>query len=440
MNRGLLIQTELREIAGLSAPMIIALMGTILIGLVDTIIVGQYRSATELAAVGAGASLFTAALVIGYGFLSALDTLVSQAFGANQRYKMKQLFIQGLWLSFVLGFVTCITTGSTAYFYEHFGIDPEIVAPAKDYMYWVSLSAFPVFAFTALQRYWQAVGKVGPITWITLFGNTIHVIFAVVLVPTYGVKGVAIATLVTRVVMMILLVIYTLPRIGITRKDSWALRFDQQKDIMKLGGPAAIQYVSEVGAFTVATQIAGRLGTIPLASHHLALTIASFTFMMPLGLANAGAVRVGYWIGAKHPNRAEVAGWLSIGLGAVIMIASSLAFSFFPRSILEIFSKDPAVLDFSVKVLLIAGIFQIFDGIQVTTAGVLRGIGDTTSTMFTNLIGHYPIGMLVGLLLCFKWGLGLTGIWIGLTVGLFSVAFLNLIIWSQTIRALVRTE
>ena len=440
MNRGLLIQSELKEILGLSAPMVIALMGQILIGLVDTIIVGQYRNSTELAAVGAGASLFSAAIVVGYGFLSSLDALVSQAFGADQKARMKALFIQGLWMSFILGFFTCFSTGSAAYFYEHFGVDPAIVQPAKDYMYWIAISAFPTFAFTALQRYWQAVGVVGPITWITLFGNIIHVVGALILVPTHGVKGVAIATLVTRVVMTLLLIYYTVPRIGLTRKDSFGFHFETQKDLIKLGGPAAIQYASEVGAFTIATQIAGRLGAIPLASHHLALTIASFTFMMPLGIANAGAVRVGYWIGAKYPNRAEVAGWLAIGLGATIMVSSALAFSFFPRAILEVFSKDQAVLEFSVKVLLIAGVFQIFDGIQVTTAGVLRGIGDTTSTMFTNLIGHYPIGMLVGMLLCFKWGLGLTGIWIGLTVGLFAVAFLNLFIWSQTIRAIRRTE
>jgi MATE family multidrug resistance protein len=252
--------------------------------------------------------------------------------------------------------------------------------------------------------------------------------------PRLGVQGIALATVFSRYAMLVAAVVFTVREL---RPANWRLPgFDRrvQRNLFKLGLPAAGHTGLEVGAFTLATFVAGLLGATALAAHHVSLMMAAFTFMFPLGFSAAAAVRVGMFVGAGDPRRARLAGWLCIATSAVVMLCFAGIYLAFPRWLMRLFTEDPAVIKMGVKILMVVALFQVADGIQVSTAGALRGIGNTRAAMFANLIGHYPVGLVLGLLLCFPLGLGVTGLWCGLAGGLATVACLVVRAW------LVRTR
>jgi len=157
--------------------------------------------------------------------------------------------------------------------------------------------------------------------------------------------------------------------------------------------------------------------------------MAAFTFMFPLGFSSAAVVRVGTYIGAGDPERARVAGWLCIGISIGVMSAFAAGYVAFPRFLLSLFTPDTAVIETGTKILAVVALFQIADGTQVSTTGALRGLGNTRAAMLANLVGHYPIGLALGLLLCFAFGFGVVGLWAGLAAGLISVALILLRTW-----------
>jgi MATE family multidrug resistance protein len=209
-----------------------------------------------------------------------------------------------------------------------------------------------------------------------------------------------------------------------------------QRRYFRLGLPAAGHTALEIGAFSIATFVVGALGAVPLAAHHVSLMMASFTFMFPYGFSSAAAVRVGLFVGAGQPERARVAGWLCIAVSITVMSAFALGYLAFPRALLGCFTHDTAVIDVGAKILMIVALFQIADGTQVSTTGALRGLGNTRAAMVANLIGHYPIGLALGLLLCFGFRLGVVGLWAGLAAGLISVAVMLVRAWERTTRDL----
>jgi multidrug resistance protein, MATE family len=211
-----------------------------------------------------------------------------------------------------------------------------------------------------------------------------------------------------------------------------------QRDIFKLGLPAAGHTGLEVGAFALATLFVSLLGAVPLAAHHVCLMMSAFTFMFPLGFSSAAAVRVGFFLGAGQPARARLAGWLCIGLSVAVMSGFALCYLTVPRTLLGWFTKDPTVIETGVKILLLVAFFQIGDGIQVSSTGALRGLANTRAAMIANLLGHYPIGLALGLTLCFGFKFGVVGMWIGLAAGLISVAAMQLFTWVRTTREVNR--
>jgi MATE family multidrug resistance protein len=174
--------------------------------------------------------------------------------------------------------------------------------------------------------------------------------------------------------------------------------------------------------------------------------MAAFTFMFPLGFSSAAAVRVGTFIGRHQPERARTAGWLCIGVSVTVMSCFALGYLGFPRQLLRLFTQDSAVVEIGANILMIVALFQIADGIQVCTTGALRGLGNTRSAMFANLVGHYPIGLALGLTLCFLFRFGVVGIWAGLAAGLISAATILIRAWQAStsdlskLTALVRAD
>jgi MATE family multidrug resistance protein len=259
--------------------------------------------------------------------------------------------------------------------------------------------------------------------------------------PALGVAGSAWATVLARFYMAAFLFV------AIVRDNRWRAadrrhiwRFDSSwlRRLIRLGFPAASTVALEVGVFAAATALAGKLAPVAAASHQIALNIAAVAFMIPLGLASAGAVRVGHAVGARDANRAAAAGWTAILLSVAFMAMAAASFVLVPRALIGLFTRDAAVLALGSSLLFVAAIFQLFDGVQGVTTGVLRGLGDTRTPMITNLAAHWLFGLPVGYTLCFAWQYGVIGLWVGLSTGLILAGGVMLFVWNRQIHRLAR--
>jgi MATE family multidrug resistance protein len=208
------------------------------------------------------------------------------------------------------------------------------------------------------------------------------------------------------------------------------------KRLLRLGAPAATQLTAEVGVFGAVAALAGRIDPIALAAHQVALSIASITFMVPLGLATAGAVRVGHAIGRRSVDEASHAGWAVIILALAFMSVSALVFILAGRPLVMLFTADASVVATGVVLMQVAAAFQLFDGLQVVTTGALRGLGDTRMPMFANLVGHWLIALPIAAFAGFTLGYGVIGLWTGLCVGLILVGAFLLAVWRRHLREL----
>jgi MATE family multidrug resistance protein len=207
--------------------------------------------------------------------------------------------------------------------------------------------------------------------------------------------------------------------------------------LFALGLPAAGQMVFEVGVFSAATALAGRVSADALAAHQIALNMAAFTFMVPFGIASAAAVRVGQAVGRRDPGGAMRAGWTALVIGVGFMACAAAVFLLFPGALMRAFTSDPAVIEIGVALLFVAAIFQLFDGLQGVLTGALRGASDTRTAMLWNLVGHWLVGLPLGYLLCFNRGYGVVGLWWGLSAGLVICGVALLIVWAHQSTRLV---
>ncbi|MEQ1575054.1 MAG: MATE family efflux transporter, partial [Vicinamibacterales bacterium] len=212
---------------------------------------------------------------------------------------------------------------------------------------------------------------------------------------------------------------------------------DRLRRLVALGAPAAGQITLEVGVFALATALAARLDPVSSASHQIALNIASVAFMVPLGLASAAAVRVGHAVGMRDPRRASRAGWTALFAGGAMMTVIGLVMFAWPAPMLRAFSSDPRVIEIGTGLLIVAAAFQLFDGTQAVAIGLLRGLGDTRTPMVMSVIGYWVLGLPVGYALCFRFGWGVRGLWIGLSVGLIFVAIVLTATWARRSRDLM---
>jgi MATE family multidrug resistance protein len=215
------------------------------------------------------------------------------------------------------------------------------------------------------------------------------------------------------------------------------LELQRIRQLLRLGLPAALQLLLEIGAFATATFLIGKLGAVQLAGHQIALNVASFTYMVPLGICSAAAVRVGHAIGARDAHGAARAGWMAIFFGALFMSCSGLALFLFARPIARIYTPEIEVIKAGATLLLVAAVFQLFDGLQVVATGALRGAGNTRIPMVANFVGYWVIGLPLGAFLCFQLKMGAVGMWLGLCLALVLIGTILVGVWSRLIKEMV---
>jgi MATE family multidrug resistance protein len=432
------LRAELPPMAKLATPVVVAELGWIAMGVVDIAMVGRLGP-EAIGAVGVGSVLFFAVAVFGVGVLLGLDTLVSQAYGARRLEECHRWLFHGGWLSVLLAVpltgVTAVVIGTL----DRWGLDPAVEQLAAPYLSIILWSILPLLLYTAFRRYLQAMGSGSPVMLALVSANLINIaanwllVFGNLGAPRLGVDGAAWATCVSRVYLALFLLFAILRHDRHQRTGLWQaprrLDLDRLRRLTVLGLPAAVQVTLEVGVFAVATALAGRLAPATLAAHQIVLSVAGVTFMVPLGVGAAGAVRVGHAVGRRDPSGATDAGWAALVLGTGFMACSGLVFVLAPQPILRLFTAEPTVVSIGVPLLFVAALFQLFDGLQGVATGVLRGLGDTRTPMLWNLAGHWALGLPMGYLLCFEQGWGVLGLWVGLCIGLVVVGTVLVFIW-----------
>jgi MATE family multidrug resistance protein len=433
------LRNELRDTLKLAGPIVLSQVGHMSMAIVDTLVAGRI-STTALAALGLSVNCFWTFTSICNGLLLALDTYFSQCVGARDEKALNRYLGQSFWACLVVASVSAVCVVTGMYLYLALAPPSGMRDAFGIYMRTIIWCLPSLFVFFVIQRYWQARNRVLPMTIIILAANVLNLWACLALglgnwgFPNLGVRGLALATVMSRYAMVAAGLVYTWWHLepGTLRfpRLDWAV----QEQFFRLGLPAASHTALEIGAFTIATFVIGTLGAVPLAAHHVSLMMAAFTFMFPLGFSSAAAVRVGMFVGAGQPDRARTAGWVCIGVSMAVMSCFALGYLLFPRALLGFFTQDTQVIEIGAKILLLVALFQVADGTQVSTTGALRGLGNTRSAMVANLIGHYPIGLALGLLLCFSFGYGAVGLWTGLAIGLFSVAMILIRAWQGATR------
>jgi MATE family multidrug resistance protein len=427
----------------LAAPVVIAELGWMAMGVVDTMMVGRI-SPEAIGAVSIGGIAFHTVIVFGIGLLLGLDTLVSRAYGAGKLDDCHQSLLQAVYLSLVLTPVLMGLAWLYIPFLRVWGIHGAVEAQAIPYMKALIWSVGPLMLYTAFRRYLQGMGAVRAIMVVLTSANLVNVaanwalVFGHLGFPAFGTAGAGWATCISRTYMCLALFGYVLYQEGRYRTglSRVSMRIDTARirSLLSLGLPAATQITLELGVFAVATTLIGKLDPVSLASHQIALNCAAVMFMVPLGISSAGAVRVGHALGRRDIAGARVAGWVALLLGVIFMSGAAVVFFLAPRWILRLFTTDAAVLTTGVSLLYIAALFQISDGIQVVATGILRGAGETRIPMLSTLVGHWFIGLPVAYVLGFSRGWGAPGVWVGLCVGLTTVAVVLLAVWNRKLR------
>ena len=439
------LRHEFKPMFTLALPVVLAELGWMTMGIVDTLMVGRLGP-EAIGAVGIGSSVFMGVVIFAFGLFFGLDTLVSQAFGGERLEECHRWLVHGTVLAFVL------SVPFTAFLWwisgrlDGWGLHPDVLALTRPYLEVLTWSTLPLLLYCAFRRYLQGMGIVRPVMVALVMANLANLLFNWILIygkfgaPALGVVGSAWATVGSRVAMAGYLLVVILDRERRRRPGLFetplTIELSWMRRLLTLGAPAAAQVTLEVGVFAAATALAGRLPPTALAGHQIAINIAAFTFMVPLGIASAGAVRVGHAVGRRDPDGAARAGWTALSLGVGFMSCAAAAFLLAPHILVGWFTDDSAVIAVGASLLMIAAVFQIFDGLQGVATGVLRGLGDTRTPMLWNLAAHWFIGLPFGYTLCFVIGVGVAGLWWGLSTGLIICGVALLIVWSRRIREL----
>jgi MATE family multidrug resistance protein len=439
------IRQELWPMVGLASPIVLGELGWMAMGVVDTLMVGRVGAAA-LGAMGIGRILFMAIAVCGIGLLLGLDTRIAQAYGAGNLRECNRQLVQGCYLGLALGLATLLALRLSLGLLERAELDDDVRGLLVPYTRAVSWSAPSLLVYTALRRYLQAVQLVRPVMLALVSANLVNAVANWILIfghlgaPALGAAGAGWVTSLSMLYLALFLAVAVVLR-GRERPDTWrggVLRADRARigGLLRLGLPAAVQLGLEVGVFALAAVLAGRLAAASLAAHQVALTIASVTFMVPLGISSAAAVRVGHALGRSDAEHAARSGWTALALGAGFMSLAALALVLGPAPLMRLFTTERAVHEIGVRLLAVAAFFQLFDGIQVVATGALRGAGDTRRPMLWNLVGHWCVGLPLGWYLGFERGWGVVGLWVGLSTGLTLVGCVLLQVWRRRVRAL----
>lgn len=427
-------QEEIKKTFLLALPIVIAQLGVVLMGVTDNIIVGRYIGKIGLGSSGIANSMSFLIASIGMGGLSVVAPLISKAKAERNVPEINRLFRAGikvsLWFSLILGIVgfVCI------YYFEVFQQSPEINEQAPTFMAIIIVSNVFMFVFAAAKQLSDGLSRTYLAMMITVLGLIFNLIFNIILIngylgfPKMGLIGAAISTLITRILMMLALFAYLFNTKTFKKYLHAKYKSLQTNDlvlmIFKIGVPSGLQFFFEIAAFSLAVIMMGWLGENQLAAHQIAINVASTTYMMASGLGIAGGIRVGEGRGLKDVRKIRFSGNVALLLVVIFMTVMMLVILLFNRFLVELYISDNEVIAIAMKLMLVAAVFQLSDGVQVVSLGVLRGISDVNIPTWITMFAYWGLSLPLGYLLAFNLEMDAIGIWFGLLAGLTASAVL----------------
>jgi len=424
---------EIKETMVLATPLIIAQLLQVGMGFIDTVMAGRI-GARELAAVGLGSALWMLVVLGCVGTIMALSPIVAQLRGAGEQSKIAAEFQQGLWVAAFVGVVAIPVTYALTYLIPAMNVAPEVAGRSVDYLHTIAWGAPGLCLYLAPRFFCEGMGNPRLVMLVqflllplNVFGNYLFM-YGKWGFPAMGAEGAALATAISTWCGAIIMLLY------LARARRYASlnlleklvkpSIEEMRRILKLGLPIAIAIMMETGLFTAVALLMGGLGKVEMAAHQVALNYASLMFMIPLGVSQATTIRVGHAVGAGELIVACRRGWVGILMAGLLMLCSASVLLLFPNWIVSFYTHDASVADMAMTLLFAAALFQFSDGIQVASAGALRGFKDTTLPMFITLFSYWVIGFPVAYHFGIQQGYGPIGLWSGLLAGLTLAALL----------------
>lgn len=421
----------------MSGPVMLTQLGTMLFGVVDTLMVGRVGVA-ELDAVALGNVWLWGTIVFGMGIIFGLDPIIAHAHGRGDGSRAGLALQRGLVVALLISVPLMASMAWAEEVLIALGQEPELAKQAELYLA-VQAWSLPAFlGFIALRQYLQAREIIAPALWVVLAANLVNVagnellIFGGAGLPALGLVGAGIATGITRTALFFGLALWMWR--AKLHEGAWqpwsraAVDRGGLLEVLRYGMPVGIQYLLEVWAFQFATLIAGDLGRHELAAHSIVLNVASLTFMLPLGISFSASTLVGSQLGAGRRAEAQRIAWLALGFAAAVMLVCAFLLVGTRELIPRVYTDDLEVVLLAASIFPIAGAFQVFDGVQVVGGAILRGMGDTRPAAAFNLIAYYLLALPMALWLIYGRGGGLPELWWSLVLGLAVVAG-SLVVW-----------
>ncbi len=411
----------------LAVPVVIGQVGHIMMGVIDNAMVGRLGP-VPLAGAAIGNGLFFTVMVVGIGMSYALSPLTAMAAGKQNTEEISTIFKQAFYINCITALLLMSVTYFGAYLIIYLDQPADVRDLAIPYMQTLAFSAVPLMLFQHNRQFIEGLSIMKPAMYITLLANGVNAFANWVLIygnlgfSEYGLAGAGYATFISRL-FMTLMIFGFVNKSNEFRKYSlspFPLRFEKKQSmrILKLGSGSASQYFFEVTAFSLAAVMVGWLGAIQLASHQIAISVASITYMITVGISSASAIRVGNYLGQGNRQETRSAGIAALILGASVMAGFAVLLVIFNNFLPTLYISDPKVIRQAGVLLLFAALFQVFDGTQAVGLGVLRGISDVKVPTIITFVAYWGIGLPGAYLLGFTFSLGVVGVWTALSAAL----------------------
>lgn len=425
------LKDHLLKNLSLSFPIMISQLGHITVGVFDSLMIGKV-SVSQLAAVSLATSIFSFILLFCIGLSYGITPLISSS-DRGKKY-VSSILYNGMLVNVISSILLVSFVILTKHLLSYLGQDEEVLFHTYSYLDIICISLIPLILFQTFKQFIEGLGFTKPSMYISVISNVINVVLNAVLIfglfgfPRLEIIGAAYATLISRVIMFLLILIYCLNDRRFSKyilKTKFLVNMNHIKDIFKIGFASGLQYIFEVGAFSVATVMTGSIGAIHLAAHQIALNLASISYMIASGIGSASMISLSYYDGKRNFEDMRRSGFASFLLVFILMIVSALVFIIFRNYLPVLYVDDSSVINIASTLLIIAGLFQISDGIQAVGLGILRGIRDIKKPTIVTFISYWIISIPLSYFLGIEYGYGVYGIWIGLSVGLTLAAIFH---------------
>jgi len=411
----------------LAYPVMFSQLGQVMVGVADSVMVGQVGK-ESLAGASLGNSIFVLFLTFGIGISYGITPLVAKADGEKNPRAIFDLLKNGFIINLITAILLLCLLIFTSYIFPYLNQPQQVVEQAVPYFIIISISILPFMIFQTFRQFAEGLSLTRQAMIITVSGNMINILLNYVLIfgkvgfPTLGLFGAGLATLISRIIMALAMAIFVYR--GKRFKMFWLyfeqLNLDKRiiRKILNIGLPSGFQFIFEVGAFSFAAIMVGWIGTIALAAHQIAISLASITYMMATGIATATTIRVGNQLGKHNIPMLRKVGFTGFILGATFMGFNAIILISLSNYLPTLYIADYDVIYISSKLILIAAVFQISDGLQVVGLGALRGMSDVRIPTLVTLIAYWILALPIGYLLGIHLNFGPIGIWTGLLIGL----------------------